>query len=87
MKKFDDGNIEIQYNDENEPCILELMNQVLIAYDTITSFFELEDYDRKIIIYLYDSIEELHQDVFGEKREEWGVACGDEEGNLKLLTP
>ncbi len=87
MEKFDDGNIQIQYNDENEPCVLELMNQVIIAYETITSLFKLKNYDRKIIIYLYNSIEDLHEDVFGEKREENLVAIEDEEGNLKLVTP
>ena len=70
MKVFTDGNIEIQYSDENEPCVLELMNQALIAYETITNLFKLKNYDRKIIIYLYNSVEELHQDVFGENREE-----------------
>ena len=87
MKVFTDGNIEIQYSDENEPCVLELMNQVLIAYETITSLFKLNNYDRKITICLYNSIEELHQDVFGEKREEWEVALEGEDGNLKLVTP
>ena len=52
MKVFTDGNIEIQYSDENEPCVLELMNQALIAYETITNLFKLKNYDRKIIIYL-----------------------------------
>ena len=87
MKKFDDGNIQIQYSDENEPCVLELMNQALIAYETITSLFKLKNYDRKIIIYLYNSVEELHNEVFGEKREEWEVALEGEDGNLKLVTP
>lgn len=87
MKVFTDGNIEIQYSDENEPCVLELMNQVLIAYETITSLFKLNNYDRKITICLYNSIEELHQDVFGEKREEWEVALEGEDGILKLITP
>ncbi len=87
MKKFDDGNIQIQYSDENEPCVLELMNQVLIAYETITSLFKLKNYDRKIIIYLYNSVEELHNEVFGEKREDWEVALEGEDGNLKLVTP
>ena len=68
MKKFDDGNVEIQYSDENEPCVLELMNQVLIAYETITSLFKLKNYNRKIIIYLYNSVEELHNEVFGKKK-------------------
>ena len=77
MKKFDDGNIEIQYSDENEPGVLELMNQVLIAYETITSLFKLKNYNRKIIIYLYNSVEELHNEVFGEKQEEWKVAIED----------
>ena len=66
MKQFDDGNIQIQYSDENEPCVLELMNQVLIAYETITSLFKLKNYDRKIIIQLYNSVEELHKEVFGQ---------------------
>ena len=87
MKVFTDGNIEIQYSDENEPCVLELMNQALIAYETITNLFKLKNYDRKIIIYLYNSVEELHQDVFGEKREEWEVSLEGEDGNLKLVTP
>lgn len=87
MKKFDDGNIQIQYSDENEPCVLELMNQVLIAYETITSLFKLKNYDRKIIIYLYNSIEELHNDIYGEKKEEWEVAFKDKDGNLKIVTP
>lgn len=87
MKKFDDGNIQIQYSDENEPCVLELMNQVLIAYETITSLFKLKNYDRKIIIYLYNSVEELHNEVFGGKREDWEVALEGEDGNLKLVTP
>lgn len=87
MKVFTDGNIEIQYSDENEPCVLELMNQVLIAYETITSLFKLNNYDRKITICLYNSIEELHQDIFGEKREEWEVALEGEDGILKLVTP
>ena len=87
MKVFTDGNIEIQYSDENEPCVLELMNQALIAYETITNLFKLKNYDRKIIIYLYNSVEELHQDVFGENREEWKVALDDGHGNLKLVTP
>lgn len=87
MKKFDDGNIEIQYNDENEPCVLELMNQVIIAYETITSLFKLKNYNRKITINLFNSIEDLHLDVFGEKREEDKVAIEDNEGNLKLVTP
>ena len=87
MKVFTDGNIEIQYSDENEPCVLELMNQALIAYETITNLFKLKNYDRKIIIYLYNSVEELHQDVFGVNREEWEVALDDGHGNLKLVTP
>lgn len=87
MKKFDDGNIQIQYSDENEPCVLELMNQVLIAYETITSLFKLKNYDRKIIIQLYNSVEELHKEVFGKKREEWEVALECEDGTLKLVTP
>lgn len=87
MKKFDDGNIQIQYSDENEPCVLELMNQVLIAYETITSLFKLKNYDRKIIIYLYNSVEELHNEVFGKKGEEWKVSLEGEDGNLKLVTP
>ena len=87
MKKFDDGNIEIQYDDENEPCVLELMNQVIIAYETITSLFKLKNYNRKITINLFNSIEDLHLDVFGEKREEDKVAIEDNEGNLKLVTP
>ena len=87
MEKFDDGNIQIQYSDENEPCVLELMNQVLIAYETITSIFKLKNYNKKITIYLYNSIEELHNDVFGEKKEEWKVAFNDKKGNLKLVTP
>lgn len=87
MKKFDDGNIQIQYSDENEPCVLELMNQVLIAYETITSLFKLKNYDRKIIIYLYNSVEELHNEVFGKKGEEWEVSLEGEDGNLKLVTP
>ena len=87
MKKFDDGNIQIQYSDENEPCVLELMNQALIAYETITSLFKLKNYDRKIIIYLYNSVEELHNEVFGEKREEREVALEGEDGYLKLVTP
>ena len=82
MKQFDDGNIQIQYSDENEPCVLELMNQVLIAYETITSLFKLKNYDRKIIIQLYNSVE-----VFGKKREEWEVALECEDGTLKLVTP
>ncbi len=87
MKKFDDGNIQIQYSDENEPCVLELMNQVLIAYETITSLFKLKNYDRKIIIFLYNSVEELHKEVFGEQREEWEVSLEGKDGNLKLVTP
>lgn len=87
MKVFTDGNIEIQYSDENEPCVLELMNQALIAYETITSLFKLNNYTRKITIRLYNSIDELHQDVFGEKREEWEVALEGEDGILKLVTP
>ena len=87
MKKFDDGNIQIQYSDENEPCVLELMNQVLIAYETITSLFKLKNYDRKIIIQLYNSVEELHKEVLGKKREEWEVALECEDGTLKLVTP
>ena len=87
MKKFDDGNIQIQYSEENDPCVLELMNQALIAYETITSLFKLKNYDRKIIIQLYNSVEELHKEVFGKKREEWEVALEGEDGNLKLLTP
>ena len=87
MKQFDDGNIQIQYSDENEPCVLELMNQVLIAYETITSLFKLKNYDRKIIIQLYNSVEELHKEVFGKKREEWEVALECEDGTLKLVTP
>ena len=87
MKQFDDGNIQIQYSDENEPCVLELMNQVLIAYETITSLFKLKNYDRKIIIQLYNSVEELHKEVLGKKREEWEVALEGEDGNLKLVTP
>lgn len=87
MKQFDDGNIQIQYSDENEPCVLELMNQVLIAYETITSLFKLKNYDRKIIIQLYNSVEELYKEVFGKKREEWEVALECEDGTLKLVTP
>lgn len=87
MRKFDDGNIEIQYSDENEPCVLELMNQGIIAYETITSLFKLKNYDRKIIIYLFNSIEELHLDVFGEKRSDEKVVIEDEEGNLKIVSP
>lgn len=87
MKQFDDGNIQIQYSDENEPCVLELMNQVLIAYETITSLFKLKNYDRKIIIQLYNSVEELHKEVLGKKREEWEVALECEDGTLKLVTP
>ena len=87
MKQFDDGNIQIQYSDENEPCVLELMNQVLIAYETITSLFKLKNYDRKIIIQLYNSVEELHKEVFGKKREEWEVGLECEDGTLKLVTP
>lgn len=48
MKKFDDGNIQIQYSDENEPCVLELMNQALIAYETITSLFKLKIMTEKL---------------------------------------
>ncbi|MCI8833755.1 MAG: hypothetical protein HFJ19_06175 [Clostridia bacterium] len=38
-------------------------------------------------MYIYSSIEELHLEVFGEKREEWGVCCGDGNNALKIVSP
>lgn len=87
MKTFNDGNVQIQYGDENEPCVLELMNQIIIAYETIINLFKINNYDRNIIIYLYNSVEELQQEVFGEKLNDDEVIIEDAEGNLKMVSP
>lgn len=87
MKTFNDGNVQIQYGDENEPCVLELMNQIIIAYETIINLFKINNYDRNITIYLYNSIEELQCEVFGEKLNDDEVIIEDAEGNLKMVSP
>lgn len=87
MKTFNDGNVQIQYGDENEPCVLELMNQIIIAYETIINLFKINNYDRNITIYLYNSVEELQHEVFGEKLNDDEVIIEDAEGNLKMVSP
>lgn len=78
---------QIYYNELDEKTILDIEKSVLEGKNKTLEYFEIQGYDKEIIIDVFDSIEELHLDVFGEKKEEWLVSCENGEYGIKVVSP
>ena len=86
-KLYSSKNMKIYYNELDEKTILDIEKSVLEGKNKTLEYFEIEGYDKEIIIDVFDSIEELHLDVFGEKKEEWLVSCENGEYGIKVVSP
>lgn len=86
-KLYSSKNMNIYYNELDEKTILDIEKSVLEGKNKTLEYFEIQGYDKEIIIDVFDSIEELHLDVFGEKKEEWLVSCENGEYGIKVVSP
>lgn len=86
-KLYSSENLKIYYNELDEKTILDIEKSVLEGKNKTLEYFEIQGYDKEIIIDVFDSIEELHLDVFGEKKEEWLVSCENGEYGIKVVSP
>ncbi len=86
-KLYSSKNMKIYYNELDEKTILDIEKSVLEGKNKTLEYFEIQGYDKEIIIDVFDSIEELHLDVFGEKKEEWLVSCENGEYGIKVVSP
>lgn len=86
-KLYSSKNMKIYYNELDEKNILDIEKSVLEGKNKTLEYFEIQGYDKEIIIDVFDSIEELHLDVFGEKKEEWIVSCENGEYGIKVVSP
>lgn len=86
-KLYSSKNMKIYYNELDEKTILDIEKIVLEGKNKTLEYFEIQGYDKEIIIDVFDSIEELHLDVFGEKKEEWLVSCENGEYGIKVVSP
>lgn len=87
LKQYQNNNFKIYYKLQDKEVIKDIEQAILEGYNKAIEYFEIKNYDKDIIVYIYSSIEELHLEVFGEKREEWGVCCGDGNDTLKIVSP
>lgn len=86
-KLYSSKNLKIYYNELDEKTILDIEKSVLEGKNKTLEYFEIQGYDKEIIINVFDSIEELHLDVFGEKKEEWLVSYENGEFGIKVVSP
>lgn len=86
-KLYSSKNMKIYYNELDEKTILDIEKSVLEGKNKTLEYFEIQGYDKEIIIDVFDSIEELHLDVFEEKKEEWLVSCEHGEYGIKVVSP
>lgn len=86
-KLYSSKNMKIYYNELDEKTIIDIEKSVLEGKNKTLEYFEIQGYDKEIIIDVFDSIEELHLDVFGEKKEEWLVSCENGEYGIKVVSP
>ena len=86
--EYKSKNISINYNAQDESSVKDIEKAVIEGKNKITEYLGITEYDKEIIINVYSSIEQLHLETFGEKREEWLVCCrGEKENILKVVSP
>lgn len=87
LNKYENDKVVIYYKLLDKQVICDIEKAVLDGYNKILEYFAIQ-YNKEIIVYVYSSIEELHLDVFGSKKEEWGVLCfGEHENIIKVVSP
>ncbi len=81
-------NIKLYYKPEDKEVIADIRKAVLYGYDTAIDYFDILDYEKEIKIYVYNDIEKLHMETFGEKKEDWCVCCEENDKNtIRILSP
>ncbi|MEG0872673.1 MAG: hypothetical protein RSE00_01740 [Clostridia bacterium] len=70
------NNIEF-FNDEEDLKIKEDLKKVIkVGYSEMLEFFNIEKYNFKLNgIVIYKSIEEFQKEMFGKKRDDFGISC------------
>lgn len=87
LEQYQNNNLKIYYKLQDKKVVKDIEKAVIEGYNKAIEYFEIKNYNKEIIVYVYSSIEELHLDEFGEKREEWGVCCGDGYNIIKTVSP
>lgn len=86
LDQYKNNNLKIYYKLQDKKIIADIEKAAIEGYNKAIEYFDIHNYTKEIIIYVYNSIEELHLDVFGVKKEEWEVSCGDD-NLVKVVTP
>lgn len=86
-KLYLNGNIKIYYCSEDEDVIKDIEKAIIEGKNTIIEYFNIQNYDREIIVDVYSSIEELHLEKLGKMGEEWEVSYIEEKDKLKVVSP
>lgn len=86
LNKYEKANVVIYYRLLDKKVVEDIEKAIIFGYNKILEYLGIQNYDKKIVVYVYSSIEELHLDVFGEKKEEWGV-CVANKNIIKVVSP
>ena len=86
-KLYENGKIKIYYCNEDEKVVTEIQKAVIEGKDAIIDYFNIQEYNREIIVDVYSSIEELHLEKFGKKAEEWEVSYIEGKDKIKVVSP
>lgn len=81
-------NLKIYYYIQDEKAINDIEKAVWKGQKDIIEYLGLDKDNDDIIIDVYKNIEELHLDIFGEKKEEWEVCFNDNNKKIiKVVSP
>jgi len=86
LEQYQNDKLKIYYKSQDERTIKDIEKAVIDGYNKVMEYFEALEFNKEISIYVYSNIEEFHLEVFGEKREEWGV-CLVEGNIIKIVSP
>ena len=62
-KLYENGKIKIYYCSKDEKVVTEIEKAVIEGKDAIIDYFNIQEYNREIIVDVYSSIEELHLEI------------------------
>lgn len=68
--------VKLYYPETEDCCIEDILKIIEDSYQKGLKYFGIDSLKNKIEIKIYSSIQELHQEEFGESKEEWLVCCG-----------
>lgn len=86
-KLYENEKIKIYYFSKDEEVIPDIEKAIIEGKNTIIEYFNIQSYDREIIVDVYSSIEELHFEMFGKKAEEWEVSYMEGKDKIKVVSP